>query len=200
MSDIDPASPDSWLPSQLDGHTIDELSDYLDRGRLPADPSIEASPECQIALRALERVRAISSSLFVEEAASDSGDDSWVSRILGNISLEAHAGRDIPVTHPDPAAHLLITEGAVRGMIRAAGDSVGGVIVGRCRLDGDVTVPGNAVRVHIDASVLFGERIPVAVQRIRQAVLRELSRHTELVVSAIDVTIHDVRLPGGGTP
>ena len=37
----------------LDGHTIEELSDYLDAGRTPVDASIEGSPGCRIALDAL---------------------------------------------------------------------------------------------------------------------------------------------------
>ncbi|MBC7725603.1 MAG: Asp23/Gls24 family envelope stress response protein [Burkholderiaceae bacterium] len=185
----------------LDGHTLDELSDYLDRGRVPADPAIEASPGCQIALRALERVRTVSASLLAGEAR-DTADDGWVATIIGSISLDARAGRDIPVTHSDPSARLSLTEGAVRGLIRAAGDSVGGVLIGRCRLDGDVTIPGEPITVHVDASVFYGERIPDAAQRVRQAIYRDLGRHTELVVEAVDVTVHDVQAPGtpGRTP
>ncbi|WP_165066706.1 Asp23/Gls24 family envelope stress response protein [Marisediminicola senii] len=177
----------------LDGHSIDELSDYLDRGRTPADPAIDSSPGCQIALAGLARLRAMSETLVETDAAAEPArDDSWVSGILDNIELEAHAGRDIPIQHSAPAARLVITEGAVRGLIRAAGDSVGGILIGRCRLDGDVTVPGEAIGVRIDASVFFGERIPEIVARVREAIYTELLRHTELNFTSIDVTIHDV--------
>jgi len=45
--------------AHLAGHTIEDLSDYLDRGRTPADPTIDDSPECQIALRSLQRLRTV---------------------------------------------------------------------------------------------------------------------------------------------
>ena len=40
-------------PDDLDGHTIDELADYLDAGMQPADPSIDDSAACQNALAAI---------------------------------------------------------------------------------------------------------------------------------------------------
>ena len=53
----DPVFVLGFEPEDLDGHSIDELTDYLERGRTPADPSIEGSPACRNALRALERLR-----------------------------------------------------------------------------------------------------------------------------------------------
>lgn len=191
----DPAFDDAAPADDLDGHTIDELSAYLDAGEMPPNPSIDNSPGCRIALKAMRRLRELSQDLMEDDARREpQRDDSWVGGILDVISREARAGRDIPVQHPSPSARLAITEGAVRGMIRAAGDAVGGVIIGRCRLDGDVTVPGEGISIRVDASVFWGERIPEAVDRVRQAIYTELLRHTELNVTAIDVTIHDVHL------
>lgn len=186
--------------ASLDGHSIEQLSDYLDRGRTPADPSIDDSPGCQIALAGLARLRLLAQTLVETDAAAEPAyDDGWVSGILNHIELEAHAGRDIPIQHSAPTARLTITEGAVRGLVRAAGDSVGGILIGRCHLDGDVTVPGEAIGVRIEASVFWGERIPDVVARVREAVYTELLRHTELTISGIDVTIHDVHLARSGT-
>ncbi len=185
----------------LDGHTLDELTDYLDSGRSPVDPSIENSPGCRIALAALLRLRTAANALIEAEAAAEAGkDDRWVKRILSGISRDAHAGRDIPVRSDDPAATLVLTEGAVRGMVRAAGDGVDGVLMGRCRLDGDVTEPGAPIAVTVEISVLFGQPIPDTAARVRSAVARELAKHTELAVSSIDVDVRDVQFIGRNEP
>ncbi|GAA0990351.1 Asp23/Gls24 family envelope stress response protein [Subtercola frigoramans] len=180
-------------PDDLDGHTIDELSDYLDSGRLPVIASIENSPGCQIALSAIERLRAVSGSLLDTDALNEpSRDESWISGILNRIGLESRAGREIPIQHPSPAAKLSLTEGAVRGLIRAAGDSVAGVLIGRCQLVGDVSVPGEPITVLLDVSVFWGESMQGAAARVRSAIYAELLRHTELTIASIDVNIHDV--------
>ena len=41
--------------ADLDGHSIEELSDYLDAGRQPRNESIESSAGCQIALDSLAK-------------------------------------------------------------------------------------------------------------------------------------------------
>ncbi|WP_200919324.1 Asp23/Gls24 family envelope stress response protein [Curtobacterium sp. Leaf261] len=186
---------DDLDPALLDGHTVDELTDYLDAGMLPADPSIDDSPVCQNALAAIARVRAASRG-SLDAAALDEApaDDSWVGRILSNISMEARAGRDIPFRSTAPTQHGVITEGTVRSLLRRAGDTVDGLLIGRCALEGDVTVVGEPIRVRITASVLWGNPIHEAVDRLRTAVTHELLEHTELVVEAIDVEIRDVLL------
>ncbi|HEY0261032.1 MAG TPA: hypothetical protein VGC18_14405 [Lacisediminihabitans sp.] len=178
---------------ELDGHTIDELSDYLDSDRVPADPSIDNSPGCQLALQAMERLRTLSRSLIdADVAAAPVLGEGWVERILDSIAFDARAGRRIPIEHPSATADLGITEGAVRGLIRAAEADVGGVVVGRCRLAGDVAIPGAPVTVSVDASVLWGQPIPENVRLLRNAIAKRLSAHTQLNVVAIDVTIHDI--------
>ena len=177
----------------LAGHTFEELSDYLDRDRTPADPSIDGSPECQIALRGMQRLRNTHRALLQKDVERDSErEDSWVNSILQHINLEARAGRDIPISHPSPSARLSVTEGAVRGILRAAGDSVPNIIVGRCHLDGDVSEPGAPVIVRVDATVLEGEIIPSLADQLREAVYAALSQHTELAVEAVDITIRDL--------
>lgn len=177
----------------LDGHTLEELGDYLDRGRLPLDPSIENSPECRRALVALESLRRASRSMIETEMSREPRlDESWVGSILAQVSLEARHGRSIPLTSPDETTTFDITEGTVRGLIRAAGDTVGGLLVGRTELVGDVTVPGEQIVVRLDVSVFWGERIPEVVAHLREAVYSELLRHTELAITSIDVVVHDV--------
>lgn len=181
------------------GDIIADLSEYLDRGENPPQEMLERSPAYGIALEALLRFRSVARSLLQADAdAEPARDDSWVSRILTNIHIEARAGRSIPLTPPTPTAELSITEGAVRGLIRAVGDSVPGVLVGRCRLDGDVTAPGSPVTVNVEASVYWGEPLPDAARRIREDIASALRRHTELTIAAIDVTITDIHLRRDG--
>jgi len=181
-------------PSDLDGHTLEELTDYLEAGREPADPSIEGSPGCQLALDALEQLRGLGGELIAADtAAMPEVDDSWVDRILSGIALDARAGRRIPFDDPDPSTDFGITEGAVRGLIRSAENTVPGILVGHSELDGDVTIPGARIRISIEVNAFYGESIPVAVQRLRDEVAERVQRHTDLTVTAIDVTVRDVQ-------
>ncbi|TFB54727.1 Asp23/Gls24 family envelope stress response protein [Cryobacterium sp. TMT1-62] len=181
---------------ELAGHTFEELSDYLDRDRTPADPSIDGFPECEIALRGMQRLRRTQRALLRKDVERESErEDSWVNSILQHINLEARAGRDIPISHPSPTARLSVTEGAVRGILRAAGDGVPNIIVGRCRLDGEVSEPGAPVTVRVDATVLEGKNIPPLAEQLREALYTALSQHTELAVEAVDITIRDLYQP-----
>ena len=181
-------------PTDLDGHTLDELTDYLEAGRQPADRSIDESPGCRLALDALERLHGLGAELLAAEAAAEPAvDENWVDRILSGIAMDARAGRRIPFASADPHVELGITEGAVRGLIRAAENAVPGLLIGRCRLDGDVTVADAPIRVEIDASALHGQPIPVVAEQLRTEVDRGLRAHTELNIVAIDIAIRDVR-------
>ena len=182
-------------PDQLDGRTIEQLSDYLDRSKMPADPSIDHSPACQIALASLERLHGAMSSMVQDEAdRAPSRDDSWVTTILEGIVRDSRSGRDIPISHPAPTARLAITEGAVRGLLRAAGDTVDNLIVGRCRLDGEITTLGAPITVTVDADVYKGEKIPVLADKLRDTLFGALRTHTELAIVGIDVIIRDIYL------
>ncbi|APH44219.1 hypothetical protein BMW26_03995 [Microbacterium sp. 1.5R] len=197
MSD-DQATPDvrqlGLEPGDLDGHTLEELSDYLEAGRVPLDPSIEGSPGCQLALDALERLHGLGGQLIdADAAAMPEVDDSWVDRILSGIALDARAGRRIPFAETDPAVDFGITEGAVRGLIRSAENAVPGILVGRSTLDGDVTAVGEPIRITIEVNAVYGESIPQAVDRLREEVAERLRRQTSLTVTAIDVTVRDIQ-------
>ncbi|KZX21043.1 Asp23/Gls24 family envelope stress response protein [Rathayibacter tanaceti] len=183
--------------SEPDGIGIDELSDYLDHGRSPYDPAIEESPEHRRTLQALERVRTLSGALIDDDAARlPVPEESWFGSILAQVRREARAGRDIPFASVQPDVSLTITEGAVRGLVREAGDSVPGVLVGRCRLLGDVAEPGAEVVVELTISVFWGVPIARAAQQVRERVHSRLLTQTELRVSTIDVRVEDVYVPG----
>ncbi|PZF61842.1 hypothetical protein DEI81_10645 [Curtobacterium sp. MCBD17_013] len=204
MAMTDAAPPDdpavlALEPDQLDGHSVDELVDYLDRGMEPPDPAIDDSPACQNALAAIARLRAVSTALLEEEGrvASDR-DDSWVGNVIAAITTEAQAGRDVPLAPTAPTEHAALTEGAIRALVRRAADGVDGLVVGRCSLVGDVTELDAPVTVSVTASLVWGRSVPTAVTDLRRAVGRELAAHTELRVAGIDVVVRDVHVPRDG--
>lgn len=184
---------DSVFDDDLDGHTLEELGDYLDRGRRPVDPSIENSAACRLALANLTRLNELSARALRREADREPDrDEAWIAGLLDAIRSEVRSGRDVPVSHPDPTLRLALTEAAVRGMIRRAGDTMGGVIMGRCTLDGQVGTPGAVIRVDVTCALEFGLSVDQACDRLRERIRYALERHTELVVGAIDVTVDDV--------
>lgn len=186
-------------PADLDGHTIEELSDYLDAGRQPVDPAIEASASCQAALDSLERLRALTPELLAADIAEQpSPDESWVQRILGSIALDARAGRRIPIAVSAPDADIGITEGAVRGLIRGAERAVDGVVVGRCSFAGDVTVAGEAIRVRVEVSVPHGQPIHRLAAQLRSEITARLAAHTTINLTAVDIAVEDIQYSSNG--
>lgn len=178
------------------GKTIDEINEYLESGRSPYDPEIETCPDCLNALDALERAGRLSRDLIAADAAEmPEPSENWFNGVMTAVRAELRAGRSIPLSHPDPRVSMSVTEGAVQSLIRASGDSVDGVFIGHSRIVGDVEVPEAPIAVDITASVAWGESLPAAAGAVRQAVSDALARHTELNVTAVDVTVEDLHRP-----
>ena len=197
MSDDDQTLPADVLPdADLDGHTFDELSEYLDRGRTPRDPDIESSAACRLALSNMQRLRELSVDAMQRRADADPDRENvWIDGLLTTIRAEITSGRDVPVSHPDPRLRLVLTEAAVRNLIRRAGDTTGGIVMGRCTLTGDVSTPGTPITVDLTAAIAYGQVAEQAADRLRRRVADVLARHTELVLEQIDVRFDDVYVP-----
>lgn len=175
------------------GKTLEELSAYLENGRRPVDGHIESCPECLNALEALARVGRLSRDLVTDDAARlPRPPESWFETILSAVHSELRAGRSFPIHHPDPRVTITVTEGAVRALVRATGDSLEGIFVGRTEIIGDAEVPGAPVRIAMTASVTLDRPIPALVESLRSLVHDVLARHTELNVTAVDVVVEDV--------
>jgi hypothetical protein len=199
MSDHDDARAPVDPSELVDGRTLEELEDYLDRGRSPRDPSIEESAACRLALRALERVRGLSLAVLEDEASRlPTRDDSWIAGLIESIKAEVVGGRDIPLRHPDPSVRLGVTEAAVRGLLRQVGDAVDGVVVRSSELDGDVSEAGAPIEVTLTMTARYGVPLRDAAQALRAAAASALALHTELQVAAVHVVVDDVWLDGGG--
>lgn len=178
--------------------TLERLADYLDSGRVPYDPTIEDDPENASQLATLQRLRSLSSRIVAEDAAeAPEPDPGWIGSVMERVRQEARSGRDIPLESVGTVT-LHMTEGAVRGLIREAGDSVPGAVVISCSLDGDVQAVGTPVRVEVTISALRGEYVPVMADEVREAVSLALLRQTELEVEAVDIVVGDVHLLEAG--
>ncbi|OIH94523.1 hypothetical protein [Curtobacterium sp. MCBA15_001] len=189
----DDATLASLEPGDLDGHSIDELADYLDAGMQPADPSIDDSPACQNALAAIIRLRAASLGSLESAARSEApATESWIGGVLANISIEARSGRDVPLKSASPTEHPVMTEGAIRSLVRRAGDSVPGIVVARCAIEGDVTELLAPVRVTVEVAIVVGPAIHATADLVRTAVDQTLHEQTDLVVEAVDVVVRDL--------
>ena len=176
------------------GYTLDDLSAYPDRGRLPAIAAIDTNAECRAVLDSMERVGALSRELLASDVRENpSVDENWLGSLLTSISRELRAGRDIPLSSTDPTTSLSITEGAVRELVRSAGDSVDGVLVGSCTLIGtpDGTEP---IQVSLTISVVLARPLQELAEEVRKRVYSELLKHTELDIEAVNVTIGDVHI------
>lgn len=192
MTDTSGSSASPLDDDRLDGFTVDELSDYLDRGRRPRDATIEASPAAQNALAALSRLHAVAPRVLEKDADRFAPqNDNWIKRILDQIGVQAHAGRSIPISHDVVGAALSISEGAVRAVVREVGDEIDGLLVERCRLDGDVETPGSPVRVLVDVSTFAGIDLDSVLAGFRDRVRAALARHTDLQIAEISVTVRD---------
>lgn len=191
----DPSRRSPLDAASLDGHTVEQLSDYLDRGRLPRDAAIESSPAAQNALAALSRLRLIAPRILEAEAeARDVSDDTWIQRILEQIAVQAHAGRNIPIHHHSPDANLSVSEGAVRALVRETGDGIDGLIVERTRLSGDIEAVGASATVEVQVSFFSGVDQNQLIDTLRDGVVRALATHTELAVQEVVVTVHETEL------
>lgn len=178
------------------GKTIEEISDYVEGGRSPYDPEIETCPDCLNALDALERAGRLSRDLVAADAAEmPEPSENWFRGVMTAVRAELRAGRSIPLSHPDPRVSMTVTEGAVQALIRASGDAIDGVFVGHSRIVGDVEVPGAPIAIDITASVAWGTSLPAAAAAVRRAVTDALAQHTELNITAVDVTVEDLHRP-----
>ena len=182
------------IPDDIDGHTLDGLADYLERGRSPRDPAIEASPSCQHALAALERLRAVSDAMLNEPASGDE-EDAWIDSVMRRIALDARAGADFTLDTLEGGDELLMTEGALRALIRGAGDGEPGFLAGRIRFHGDLSDPTVPLRIAMDVVAAYGTAIPAGVSRLRAAVVDRLRIHTRIRDPRIDITVQDITGP-----
>lgn len=182
-------------PTRDCGRRIEDLSDFLDTGASPDAEHITHCPQCQARLAGLRTLHAAALELLDDDVASAGAEESgWLEGMLANLRLETRAGRSIPLAG-GPSEELSETEGAVIALVRNVGDALGGVLIGRCRLDGDVSVPGAPVEVNVNVSARYGYPLPDLAEDLRAAIMAGLLVETELNVAAVNVAFTDMREP-----
>ncbi|MDQ1124620.1 Asp23/Gls24 family envelope stress response protein [Microbacterium trichothecenolyticum] len=173
------------------GYSLEDLSAYLDRARVPRIAAIERNAQCQAVLASMERMGQLSREI-VEEQAVRPLAESWYDDIMREVMREFRAGRDIPLARTDDGTELVVTEGALYELIRSVGDGVEGLLVGRVRLDQPQTDAPLDVRVTV--SVRFGRAMTDAVDEMRDGIRTAIERHGDLRVGRVDVTVGDVHI------
>ncbi len=176
------------------GHTLEELAAYHDRGRTPAIAAIEGDAQCRAVLDSMDRLGALSRELVEHDARTDVAE-SWFQQILGEVARESRAGRDLPLLDDDPV-RIVVTEGAVRGLVRDAGDGVDGVLVERVQL---TTADAQRMDVRLTISVLDeaippGTGLPDVAERVRTRVRSALEQDGGWTIGEIDVVVDSLRL------
>ncbi|OII31944.1 hypothetical protein BIU98_09145 [Curtobacterium sp. MMLR14_010] len=191
---------DDDVEDRYGAFTLDELADYLDSGRDPVRPEIETDADASAALRRLEQLRVASADLLdADVRAAGAADDDWIARVLASIRTTAHAGRDIPVPDDDPTSRLVVTEGAIRGLVRVLGDALPGVLVRRTRFEGDVTTPGAAIHVEVVVALAADAPLRERADALRELVAAALHEHAPFAVASLTVRVADVLIPGEPT-
>jgi hypothetical protein len=173
------------------GYTLEDLSAYFDRGRTPRIAAIESDPQCRAILDSMANFAALSRKLVADDSR-EPVPDAWFDGIMREVVREFRAGRDISLRPSTGGIDLVVTEGALRELVRTVGDGVPGVLVGRVGLeypDEDGTID-----IRLSVSVVFGRRIVDAVSDVRAVVRDAVSRHGRLRAGEIDVIVDDVHL------
>ncbi|MCX8453507.1 Asp23/Gls24 family envelope stress response protein [Paenarthrobacter ureafaciens] len=178
------------------GHSLAELSAYLDTGYIADSAHVDACPECQAGLASLRRLSELGNELLASDVAdAGSGNDDWMQNILNNLQLELRPGRSIPLRAEDPHDALWETEGSVSALIRSVVDSMPGTAAGKCRLTGDITTPGAGIDVDVEIAVVFGRSLEEHAVTLRNKLAEILAAQTELTIQAINITVTDVLEP-----
>ncbi len=193
----DPTSEDlaALTADDLDGHTIEQRADYGDRGRTPVDASIERSSICRHAIAALERLRSVAGDFLSDGPEPQEEDEAWLAGVMSQISADARAGADFTVLTTDDGDEVVMTEGALRALVRAAGDEQPGFLVGRVRFVGNLSDPDAELVVEVDVVVGYGTVIRPGVDRLRAAIVDRITTHTLFARLRIDVVVRDLVLP-----
>lgn len=176
------------------GYTLEQLAEYHERGRTPAIAAIDGDPQCRAVLDSMAHLGALSRELLAQESEVELAE-SWFQQILGEVAREARAGRDLPMDDGDQVV-LVMTEGAVRGLVRDAGDGIDGVLVERVEVhvDDDAPAGPRTVDVALSISILHGLALPATADQVRTEVQRALREHANWTLGRVDVTIDSLRL------
>lgn len=173
-----------WLQDEKDGLNPPEHQELT--------AHINNCPTCTQRLAALRRLEEATEGMVSADIAEQEQDSAWLDQLLSNIALETFAGRNVPLSAEYDVDQLSITEGAIIAAIREAVDALENTFIGKCRLVGDIDIPGEPVIINATASVRRGVVIEDAADRLREIIAEQVHRLSELNVQAINVAVQDI--------
>ncbi len=126
----------------------------------------------------------------------DERDGPDLSGLLGAVTAqsarEARAGRAVAGAGAAAGDRLVITEGALRGVVRDAADDLDDVLLARCSLTGELDDDGAPLGARLAVSVAWPSPLPDASTRLRASVSAALERHTGRTRGAVDIDVVDL--------
>lgn len=147
--------------------------------------------------RAEQRLRELGMALLERDEASSPDLAGVVEAVTTQIRREARAGRDVPFATSTPSQRLLLTEGALRGLLRESADGVAGTIVARCQVTGDVEDPAVPIGARLAISVAWPQPLRDTAAAVRTAVVSAIQEQTGRTAGAIDIEIIDLHTVTG---
>jgi uncharacterized alkaline shock family protein YloU len=184
------------------GVAVDELFDQVASGDPPRDPLHQRDcAHCRPVLTDLRELWAPVHDLAAEEVRAPSD-------LVNAIMARIRELSDVPwyATVPDGGADVRIAARVIGAVARLAARSVPQVslALGRGRAvppdpstehagPTDLGAVAAPIIVDIDIAVDYGASMPLVAEQARQHVIRDLRRHTGVTVSAVNVTVVDVR-------
>ncbi|GGH62200.1 hypothetical protein [Rothia aerolata] len=179
--------------------TLDELSDWLLDEENQVETSehtalsahIDRCPICSQRVSSLRQLTRVTSDLKEHDLAEQTQDTGWLDTILSNIVFETRSGRSIPLASDFEQDSLSVTEGAVIAAVRSAADTLDDVLIGKCRLHGDLETLGAPVTVEVTASLRSGGDRVQSTIRLRELIVAELARVSEMNVEKISIEFNE---------
>ncbi|MEU5954739.1 Asp23/Gls24 family envelope stress response protein [Streptomyces sp. NPDC047525] len=162
------------------------------------DPHAAGCPHCAQALDALRHLEGI-----VTEARDttprEPDTSALTGRVMDVVRLELRPGRTLPLGDEDEDAWIV--EAAAARTVRAAAESLPGVLAGSCRIgpldDGASPAPAGhltrgPVRIRVEVQVPLLWNLPEIADRVRSQVREAVDGELGMRIAVVDVTITDV--------
>ncbi|MFB7164921.1 Asp23/Gls24 family envelope stress response protein [Streptomyces sp. NPDC056242] len=191
-----PPSPDSSPLDEVRRHAGDEL---LTCGRTlshaweqardtgpPADPHLADCPYCRDAVEGLAALDTATQALREQTKPST---QNLIARVMDSVRDEVRLGSMLPLN--DPTRTLQIAEHTAATVLRRAADAIPGVTAASCRLTR--ADQGTGVSVSITLAAGMDHPLPETADLVRRSVVDAADHALGLGVTAVDVTVIDVR-------
>lgn len=147
--------------------------------------------------RAEQRLRELGMQLLERDELNSPDLAGVVEAVTAQIRREARAGRDVPFAASSEEDRLLLTEGALRGLLRESADDVPGVIVARCGVVGEIDEPDAPIGAQLAVSIAWPRPLREVAEQVRAAVAGAIRVQTGRTAGPIDIEVIDLHAVTG---